>query len=42
MTKYRCIAEVYVEAKDEDDVQVELSHIMDAHDISWDVERVED
>ena len=42
MTKYKCTAEVEIEAKDESDVEVELSHVMDAHDISWDVEKVED
>ncbi len=34
MAKYRCTTEVYVEAEDEDDAQMELIYVMVAHDIS--------
>lgn len=42
MKKFICIAEVVVEAEDEDDARIELLCKMDDHDISWEVEEDEE
>lgn len=42
MAKFICTAVVEIEASDEDDARIELLLIMDAHNISWEVEEDED
>jgi len=42
MKKFICTAEVVVEAEYENDAWIELLCMMDAHDISWEVEEKED
>lgn len=38
MKKFTYFAEVTIEAENEDDAQIELINLMDAHNISWEKE----
>ncbi len=42
MKKFICTTTIEIEAEDEDDARIELIFKMDAHDISWEIEGIED
>lgn len=39
--KFICTATIEIEAKNEDDVQIDLSFKMDANDIDWIIKEIE-
>jgi hypothetical protein len=42
MAKFICTAEIEIEAADEDDARIELLIKMDDHELTWEIEPVEE